>query len=138
MQPQRTDTNIKIDVEHFRTLLESERTRLLALHKRQRGDMEEEARNTFEDDPSRSDNNQTADFAAALADEDRDKAQDVEVVAEVHEIDKALERIASGTYGICIVTGKPIPIERLEDIPWASMTVEAAESGLDFGYSTES
>lgn len=133
MKPQRTD----LDVEHFRTLLERERTRLLKLHKRQHHDLEEEARDTFEDEPSHYDNNQTADFGAALADEDRERAQDVEVVAEIHEIDKALDRIANGTYGICIVTGKPIPLERLEDIPWASMTVEAAENGIGYGDSTE-
>lgn len=134
MTPQRTD----LDVVYFRGKLEAERQRLLALHHRQRADMQEEARDTSENELSHADWNEPADFASALADRDRDKAQDVEVMAEVHEIDKALDRIANGTYGICVITGKPIPVERLEDIPWASMTVEAAQNNLDFGYSTES
>lgn len=42
----------------------------------------------------------------------------------LYEIDQALQRIESGTYGICEMSGKPIPHERLEAIPWARFTVE--------------
>ena len=48
---------------------------------------------------------------------------------EIAEIDAALARIADGTYGICVVSGKPIPKERLEAIPHASMRVEVKSSG---------
>ena len=48
---------------------------------------------------------------------------------EIAEIDAALARIDEGTYGICIVSGKPIPKERLEAIPHASMRVEVKSSG---------
>jgi RNA polymerase-binding transcription factor DksA len=41
------------------------------------------------------------------------------------EIDAALQRIRDGTYGVCEITGKPIPRQRLEAIPWARCTVEA-------------
>jgi DnaK suppressor protein len=34
------------------------------------------------------------------------------------EIDQALRRIDDGAYGICEATGKPIPEERLDAIPW--------------------
>lgn len=45
---------------------------------------------------------------------------------EKHEkIEAALERIESGTYGICLVTGKPIKKERLEAIPYAMHSVDA-------------
>ncbi|MHA3772129.1 TraR/DksA family transcriptional regulator [Verrucomicrobiota bacterium sgz303538] len=40
------------------------------------------------------------------------------------EIQAAIARIESNTYGICEVTGKPIPLERLEAIPWARCTIE--------------
>ena len=131
--PQRTD----IDPEEFRPLLEEERVRLMNLHHRQRADMDEESRDVADNELATADFNEPGDIGAALADRDRDKAQDVEVMAEIHEIDAALERIANGTYGICIATGEPIPVERLRDLPWASMTVEAAESTLDAGYPTE-
>jgi RNA polymerase-binding transcription factor DksA len=42
----------------------------------------------------------------------------------LYEIDQALRRIESGTYGICEMSGQPIPHERLEAIPWARFTVE--------------
>ena len=37
----------------------------------------------------------------------------------IGEIDEALGRIADGTYGVCVMTGKPITKERLEELPWA-------------------
>jgi DnaK suppressor protein len=40
------------------------------------------------------------------------------------EIDRALERIESGSYGICEISGQPIPRARLEAIPFARTTVE--------------
>jgi RNA polymerase-binding transcription factor DksA len=43
----------------------------------------------------------------------------------LYEVDAALERIADGTYGICELTGKPIPWERLKAIPWARFSMEA-------------
>ncbi|WP_419945866.1 TraR/DksA family transcriptional regulator [Candidatus Poriferisodalis sp.] len=48
---------------------------------------------------------------------------------EIAEIDAALARIDNGTYGVCVVSGKPIPKERLEAIPHASMRVEVKSSG---------
>ncbi len=44
----------------------------------------------------------------------------------VAEIDEALQRIANRTYGMCMLTGKPIPKSRLAAKPWAKYTVEAA------------
>lgn len=42
----------------------------------------------------------------------------------LNEIDQALNRIESGRYGICEISGKPIPRPRLEAIPFARHTVE--------------
>lgn len=39
-------------------------------------------------------------------------------------LDRALLRIDNKTYGICRVTGKPIPKERLEAIPHTELSVE--------------
>jgi len=44
----------------------------------------------------------------------------------IAEIDDALNRIESGTYGICEGTGKPISRARLEAQPWARYSVEYA------------
>jgi DnaK suppressor protein len=43
------------------------------------------------------------------------------------KIDAALERIASGDYGWCEISGEPISLARLEARPIATMTLEAQE-----------
>jgi RNA polymerase-binding transcription factor DksA len=43
------------------------------------------------------------------------------------EVDAAIQRILDGTYGICEVTGKAIPEERLRVVPWTRYTKEALE-----------
>lgn len=45
----------------------------------------------------------------------------------LEQVDEALERIDNGTYGICKVTGEPIPIERLEEVPVAKYSVKGKE-----------
>jgi RNA polymerase-binding transcription factor DksA len=43
----------------------------------------------------------------------------------IYEIEEALNRIRTGRYGICEVTGNPIEPERLEAIPWTRFSMEA-------------
>ncbi len=45
---------------------------------------------------------------------------------KLEKIIVALDRITAETYGICMATGKPIQKERLEAIPYAMHSVEAA------------
>ena len=45
----------------------------------------------------------------------------------LRQIDRALEKIEEGTYGVCDLSGEEIPIKRLEAIPYATMTVKAQE-----------
>jgi RNA polymerase-binding transcription factor DksA len=56
------------------------------------------------------------DFALSLLSSDQDA---------IYEIEEALKRIEKNTYGICELTGKPIPRTRLEAIPWTRFTVQA-------------
>jgi RNA polymerase-binding transcription factor DksA len=56
------------------------------------------------------------DFALSLLSADQDA---------IYEIEEALKRIEKNTYGICELTGKPIPHARLEAIPWTRFTVQA-------------
>jgi DnaK suppressor protein len=46
--------------------------------------------------------------------------------AVVREIDEALDRIADGTYGMCVATHKPISLARLQAKPWAKYSIEYA------------
>ena len=44
----------------------------------------------------------------------------------LRKVEHALERIEAGKYGNCEVCGKPIPVERLEVLPYATLCVEDA------------
>ena len=61
---------------------------------------------------------------------DFDLALSAQARQQVEEIDAALARIDEGTYGICRVSGLPIPKERLRAIPWATERVEYKVGGL--------
>jgi RNA polymerase-binding protein DksA len=43
---------------------------------------------------------------------------------ELAQVKRALDRIEQGTYGVSEVSGKPIPIERLEALPYATTLVD--------------
>jgi DnaK suppressor protein len=45
------------------------------------------------------------------------------IYAQVAEIDQALERLESGTYGRCVACATFIPEERLRAVPWAALCV---------------
>jgi DnaK suppressor protein len=45
----------------------------------------------------------------------------------LRQIDRALEKVEDGTYGMCDITGEEIPLARLEAIPYAVVTVKAQE-----------
>ncbi len=45
----------------------------------------------------------------------------------LRQIERALEKIEDGTYGVCDITGEEIPLKRLEAVPYATMTVQAQE-----------
>ena len=45
----------------------------------------------------------------------------------LREIDYALQKMQSGTYGICEYCGEPIPFERLSAIPWTRYHAHCAE-----------
>ena len=67
----------------------------------------------------------SADYACdSVQDEISSKLAEVES-RELGRIEHALSRIAEGTYGVCEVTGKPIPMTRLAALPYATMCVEA-------------
>src|ERR1700694_666632 len=45
-------------------------------------------------------------------------------VETLEQVVRALSRIDAGTYGVSEVSGKPIPIERLEAVPYAATLVD--------------
>ena len=69
--------------------------------------------------------NHPADMATETFMREQDRALIQNARDILSRIDRALEKMEEGTYGICDKTGKPIPVERLEAIPYATLTVEA-------------
>ena len=43
---------------------------------------------------------------------------------ELREVERALEKLAVGGYGICERCGEPIGQDRLEAIPWATLCID--------------
>jgi RNA polymerase-binding transcription factor DksA len=62
---------------------------------------------------------------------ERDLVLSAQALQAVGEIDHALAKFDLGTYGICEVSGDPIPEERLDAIPWARERVEYKVGGLN-------
>jgi DnaK suppressor protein len=64
----------------------------------------------------------TDDFGQRISIEVSSKEQGM-----IRQIDRALEKIEEGTYGVCDLSGDNIPVKRLEAVPYATMTVAAQE-----------
>jgi RNA polymerase-binding transcription factor DksA len=65
-----------------------------------------------------------------VVERERDLALSAQARQTIADIDAALLRIADGTYGYSLESGRPIPRERLEAIPWATVLVEEKVGGI--------
>ncbi len=65
-----------------------------------------------------------------VVERERDLALSAQARQIVIEIDDAIVRIANGTYGYSLLTGSPIPKERLRAIPWATLRVDEKAGGI--------
>jgi RNA polymerase-binding transcription factor len=111
-----------VDTESFRTRLLEERKRVVDaienIHAENPGSLgEETAEPTFQD-------NHLGDIATATF--DREMASTLEENSNhvLGAIDASLLRIEAGTFGICERCGNPIPEERLEALPWATLCID--------------
>jgi RNA polymerase-binding protein DksA len=112
-------------IESFRTRLQEERRRILhnieALH--------EELGTSLSDGTEENGlESHLGDVATVTFLRERDLSIEEHEEHILNEIDAALKRVADGTYGVCIESGKDIPVERLEALPWASRLVELEEA----------
>jgi len=62
---------------------------------------------------------------AAVLSKEENSALAVRQIKYIKNLENALIRIENKTYGICRVTGKLIPKERLRAVPHATLSVEA-------------
>lgn len=64
------------------------------------------------------------DLLFALSEVEREK---------LRQIEEALQRMEEGSYGLCFEDGRPIPLARLREVPWARYCAghqEMVEEGL--------
>src|SRR4051812_42084491 len=102
-----------MDPDHARELLARERARI------------EKQLGRLAPDPS----DELADYDQHPADEgtetfeqERDEGIADQLRDELAAIERAEHRLDEGTYGVSVVSGRPIPDARLEVIPWAERT----------------
>ncbi len=65
-----------------------------------------------------------------VVERERDLALSAQARQLIVDIDAALVRMQDGSYGYSVLSGRPIPRERLEAIPWADVLVEEKAGGL--------
>ena len=65
-----------------------------------------------------------ADEGTEVFEAERDEGLAERVQEELAAIERAERRIDEGTYGMSVESGRPIPDERLELLPWAERTAE--------------
>ena len=111
-----------IDTDRFREALLDERKRVAAaiqnLHDENPGTLAEDAGEETAYD------NHLADTATETYDRELDYTLEENSEHVLAEIDAALKRLEAGTYGICTNGGEPIPVARLEALPWATLCIE--------------
>jgi DnaK suppressor protein len=69
----------------------------------------------------------SGDMSQSLFTREMDNTVEHTVERRLEEIERALQKIEEGTYGICDDTGEEIPRGRLEAVPEAVRTVEAQQ-----------
>ena len=120
-----------IDIDHFREILLEERGRvehaIAGLRDGHPGSMEDEA----EEVNGGVDTEDIGETASITLGREIDYTLGENSQAVLGEIDAALARIETGTYGTCTNCGKEIAVGRLEAQPWASRCIDCAR--LDGG-----
>jgi DnaK suppressor protein len=106
-----------MDPEHARQRLAEERARI-------EREIEAIGQPPAADEPLDS-----GDQADELQQEGTDDAVREELERNLEEIERAEQRLEDGSYGKSVISGDPIPDERLEALPWADRTVDEEPGG---------
>jgi RNA polymerase-binding protein DksA len=110
-----------VDLDVYREKLLEERRRVLAaldfLHLENAGSQEDEVAETPLD-------NHLAENASVTHDRELDYTLEENSTHVLGAIDVALDRIAEGSYGMCVTCGRQIDEERLAALPYASQCID--------------
>jgi len=69
----------------------------------------------------------SGDMSQSIFDREMDASVGEGIERRLREVERALQKIEDGTYGVCDDTGEEIPRGRLEAVPEAIRTVEAQQ-----------
>jgi DnaK suppressor protein len=108
----------ELDQSAVRATLEAERSRLLA----ELGEAIEA--------PGQMTYGSQAAAASQVFEQQRDLALRERATQQLELVDAAIDRLESGTFGVCVRCGEPIAGGRLEALPWAAHCI-GCQSALD-------
>src|ERR671924_2041538 len=103
-----------MDAERARELLQAERERI----ERALGGL------GHEDDSEPADEYDPGNLASDLYQDELDEGLEEDLREQLAAVERAEQRLAAGTYGLSVESGRPIPDERLELLPAAELTAE--------------
>lgn len=115
-------------LSQFKQALLDEKARLEAERDVYIGDDRTDSEEDAAGELSHSDVNDPADEATNLFDRERDRVAIGNMERILGKVNRALEKMDEGTYGQSDIDGTPIPLERLEALPYALTTVDQEDS----------
>jgi DnaK suppressor protein len=104
-----------MDIEHYRQKLLAKEAELVADVGQAKAEVREQAEPGVQDEADLAVQSEVGDTLLNQTSLDADLLQQVR---------DALRRIDEGTYGKCLVCGRPIEEKRLEAVPWAAYDVQ--------------
>ena len=114
----------KSTVDRYRKRLEDERDRLQEMIREYELELEE-ARLT-ESSSDRSPDPGNAEAGSMKFEYEKELSIEQNTVDLLGKVERALDNIEKGSYGICESCGKPIPMARLDVLPYVTLCVDCA------------
>ena len=102
------------DIERFTERLRAEHDRLMAMY----------SNRPEAEDPLLAEPGDTADMATGETEVAMSLSRADVDHQRLAQVKRALRKLEEGTYGLSDISQEPIPIERLEAIPWATANVD--------------
>jgi RNA polymerase-binding protein DksA len=117
-----------VDTTRFREILEEERQRVLDaisyLHEETPGSLADET-----EEVAGTVDNHLGETATATLDREIDYSLEENSEQVLKAIDRALQRMDEGGFGVCETCGQTISEERLEAIPYATQCIDCRRKG---------
>lgn len=113
-----------------KSFIEDQKRRLLEIKaelERMREGLDEDQQDRAEDEGDLTEHD-SGDLGQSMFSREMDATIEGQVGRRLEDVERALEKIEEGSYGVCDDTGSEIPKGRLEAVPEAIRTVEAQQT----------